>query len=57
MKTLYCRDAGFDCEGVIQAENEEQVLHQGAQHAKDVHNVSITPELSAGLRSLIKDDN
>lgn len=57
MKTLYCRDAGFDCKGVIQANTEEEVLKQAAQHALEVHGVSVTPELAQQLRTLIKDEN
>lgn len=56
MKTLHCRDAGFDCEGIIQANTEEEVLKQAAQHALEVHGVSVTPELAEKLRTLIKDE-
>jgi predicted small metal-binding protein len=57
MKTLHCRDAGFDCPGVIRASTEEEVLKQAAQHAQEVHGVSVTPELAEQLRTLIKDEN
>ena len=57
MKTLHCRDAGFDCEGVIKGNTEEEVLKQAAQHAKDVHGVSVTPQLAEQLRTLISDDS
>lgn len=57
MKTLYCRDAGFDCAGVIQANTEEEVLKQATQHAQEVHGVSVTPQLAEQLRTLIKDEN
>ena len=56
MKTLHCRDAGFDCEGIIQANTEEEVLKQAAQHALEVHGVSVTPELAEKLKTLIKDE-
>lgn len=46
MKILHCRDAGFDCEGVIRANSEEEVLNQAAQHAQEVHGVSVTPEMA-----------
>ncbi|UFH53928.1 DUF1059 domain-containing protein [Spirosoma sp. KNUC1025] len=55
MKTLHCRDAGFDCEAVVQATTEEEVLAQAAQHAQAVHGVTVTPELAAGIKSLIRD--
>ena len=56
MKTLHCSDAGFDCPGIIKADTEEEVLKQGAQHAVDVHGVTVTSELAEQLRGLIKDE-
>lgn len=56
MKTLHCSDAGFDCDGVIRASTEDEVLTKAAQHAFEVHNVSITPELGEQLKTLIKDE-
>ena len=56
MKTLHCRDAGFDCNGVIRANTEEEVLKQAAQHALEVHSVTVTPELAEQLKPLIKDE-
>ena len=57
MKTLHCRDAGFNCEGVIRANSEEEVLDQAAKHAQDVHGVSVTPEMAEHLKTLIRDEN
>jgi predicted small metal-binding protein len=52
-----CRDIGFDCEGVVRAETEEEVLAQAAQHAKTVHNSQeITPEVVKAVRSAIRDE-
>lgn len=56
MKTLNCRDAGFDCEGKIRATSEEEILSQAAEHARTEHNVQVTPELAEQLRTLIKDE-
>jgi len=56
MKTLHCSDAGFDCQGVIRATNEEEVLNQAAQHALEVHGVTVTQELAEQLRTLIKEE-
>jgi len=55
MKTLHCRDAGFDFEGVISGNSEHEVLDQAAQHALEVHGVSATPELVEKLKTLIKE--
>jgi len=56
MKTLHCRDAGFDCEGVIQAATAEEILNQAAAHAQAAHNVEVTPELAEQIKTLIKDE-
>ncbi len=56
MKTLHCRDAGFDCAGEIRAASEEEILRQAAEHALAAHNVQVTPELAAQLKTLIKEE-
>jgi predicted small metal-binding protein len=56
MKTLHCSDAGFDCQGIIRANSEEEVLKQAAQHAREAHNVTVTPELADQLKKLIKEE-
>ena len=55
MKTLHCSDAGFDCKGVLTANTEEEILQQAAVHAKEVHGVTVTPELADQIKTLIKD--
>ncbi len=56
MKILHCRDAGFDCEGVIKGKSEDEVLNEAAKHALEVHGVAVTPELAEQLKTLIKDE-
>ena len=56
MKSLHCRAAGFDCEGIIHAKSEEEVLNLAAKHAQEVHGVTVTPELAEQLKTLIKDE-
>ena len=56
MKTLRCRDAGFDCEAVVQAETTEQVMEQVRPHARDVHGVEVTPDMEEQLTSLIREE-
>jgi len=56
MKTLHCRDAGFDCNGQIKAETEEKVPAQAAQHAQTAHGVTVTPELAEELKTLIREE-
>ncbi len=40
MKELNCRHVGFDCDGVVTGETDEDVLAQAAEHAKEVHGLS-----------------
>lgn len=42
-KVVNCRDLGFDCDGVVRAESEEQALQMVAQHAKEVHGMDEVP--------------
>jgi predicted small metal-binding protein len=55
MKELRCRDIGFDCNAVVHAETTEEVLAQAATHAKQVHDVEITPEQAQQIATLIHD--
>ena len=57
MKTLHCSSAGFDCNAVIHAATDEEVLAQAAIHAKEVHGVDVTPELAQQIKMLITDEN
>ena len=56
MKTLHCREAGFNCEIVIQANTEDEVLDLAAKHASEVHDVVVTPELREQLRTMIREE-
>lgn len=38
-KVVNCRDIGFDCEGVVRAETEEEALTLVAEHAKRAHDM------------------
>ena len=53
MKTLHCQDLGFDCPGIIQADSETEVLRLAAQHALDVHQTTVTPEMAEQIKPLI----
>ncbi len=58
MKTLSCREAGFDCDYVVKGETEEDIFRNGGQHAINAHGMKeedITPEFKEKLRALIKD--
>jgi predicted small metal-binding protein len=57
-KVVRCRDVGFNCEGVVQAETEEEVLKQVAVHARTVHNLeTVTAEVVATVRRVMRDES
>ena len=35
MKTLSCREAGFDCDYVVEGESEEEILQKESRTRKD----------------------
>lgn len=56
-KVVHCRDVGFDCDGVVRAETEEETLQQVAAHAKSAHNIeTVTPEMVAKVRSVMREE-
>jgi predicted small metal-binding protein len=56
-KVVHCRDVGFDCDGVVRAETEEEVLQQVAAHAASVHNLDeVTDEIVEKVRSVMRDE-
>lgn len=56
MKTLHYSDAGFDCKDVTTAETTEVVLSLAAQHASDMHGVTITPQMTEQVIAPIKEE-
>ena len=57
MKTLSCREAGFDCNYVVEGETEEEIFKYGGEHAMKEHGMKeedLTPEFKEKLRGLIK---
>ena len=55
-KTLRCRDVGIDCDAIIRAETENELMEKVAEHAKDVHGMTeISPETAAKVKAAIKD--
>lgn len=56
MKTLHCRDAGFDCNHIIRANTEAEVLNLAAKHATEVHNITVSNEIVQQVKALIKDE-
>lgn len=57
-KVVHCRDVGFDCDGVVRAETEEEALKQVAAHAKAVHNLeTVSDEIVAKVRQVMQDED
>ncbi|HYH12375.1 MAG TPA: DUF1059 domain-containing protein [Thermomicrobiales bacterium] len=58
-KELHCRDVGPDCDAVVTAESEDEILAQVAEHAKTVHGMSddevSDPAFQAHVRDQIHD--
>ena len=56
-KVIHCRDVGYDCNGVIKANSEEEALQQAAQHARKVHGlVEVSPEIVEKIKSVMKEE-
>lgn len=56
-KVIHCRDVGFDCNGVIRAKTEEEVLQLAVDHAKSEHGITnISPEAAAKIKSVIREE-
>lgn len=56
-KVVHCRDVGFDCDGVVRAESEEEAMRMVAEHAKDVHNIErVPPEVAQRVREVMREE-
>lgn len=56
-KRLHCKDVGFECGFVAEAETENELLEQVAAHAQHEHGISeITPELVNQVKAQIRSD-
>ena len=54
MKELRCRDAGFDCEGVVRGDDDQDVMSQATEHLREVHGITeVDEDTGQRLRSLI----
>jgi predicted small metal-binding protein len=56
-KQLNCSDVGFDCSAQMNAETEEDVMAQAAEHAKSVHGMSDSDlqDHEGAIRGAIRD--
>jgi predicted small metal-binding protein len=56
MKTVTCREAGFDCDYVVEGESEDEVMKRGVEHLVKDHGMqeeNITPGMKEKVRKLI----
>jgi predicted small metal-binding protein len=54
VKVVHCNDLGFDCDGVVRSESEEELLEKVADHARNVHDVTVTDEMVRQVRTVIR---
>lgn len=56
-KVIRCRDVGFDCDGVIRADTEEEALQQAAKHAKEAHDMEeVSPEVVKQIKAVMHEE-
>jgi predicted small metal-binding protein len=58
MKTIICREAGFECDYVLKGQGEEEVMMNGADHVIRGHGMKpedITTQFKEKVKSLIRD--
>jgi predicted small metal-binding protein len=54
-KQISCRDVGADCDFMVRAETEEEVMRVASDHGCRVHNFcDESPEMVDKVKSLIK---
>jgi predicted small metal-binding protein len=55
MKKLSCRDAGFNCDYIMEGKNDDEVMAKARDHGAKQHGLSkLTPEQEQQLRGRIK---
>ncbi|HEU4444402.1 MAG TPA: DUF1059 domain-containing protein [Nitrososphaeraceae archaeon] len=56
MKTVTCREAGFDCDYVVEGQTDDEVMKRGVEHLVKDHGMreeDITPGMKEKVRKLI----
>jgi predicted small metal-binding protein len=60
MLTLSCKDIGFDCNQVVKAWTEEEVIRDITEHAMKQHDMkaeNMTPKMKEIIRKFIHDSS
>jgi predicted small metal-binding protein len=57
VKSISCREAGFECDYVVKGETEEEVMKNGSEHVRKVHSIKeeeMTPEMKQKIKGFIR---
>lgn len=54
-KELRCGELVPGCTRIIQGKDEAEVMSQAAAHAKNDHNMTVTPELAEKVKQAIRE--
>lgn len=57
MKSLTCREVGFECDAVIKGDTEDEIMQKAGEHASREHNIKpedMTSEMQQKIRGLIR---
>jgi predicted small metal-binding protein len=57
MKSLSCREIGFNCPSVIKGNTEGEVIQKTEEHVSSAHNIqpeNMSPEMQHKIRGLIR---
>ncbi|MCO5189989.1 MAG: DUF1059 domain-containing protein [Anaerolineae bacterium] len=54
---VHCRDVGFDCDGVVKADSEQELLQLVAVHAAEAHGLQeVTDDVVLKVKSVVRED-
>ncbi|MCO5182459.1 MAG: DUF1059 domain-containing protein [Anaerolineae bacterium] len=54
---VHCRDVGFDCDGVVKADSEQELLQLVAAHAAEAHGLQeVTDDVVLKVKSVVRED-
>jgi predicted small metal-binding protein len=57
MKSIICREAGFDCPVVIKGNTEGEVIQKAEEYVSSIHNIKsedMSSEMQHKIRGLIR---
>ena len=55
MKKLTCRDAGFDCDSVLEGNTDDEVMKKAREHGAKQHGIqNLNADQERDIRRLIK---